>query len=135
MLIAMEYLWYIANRVHNMSQEHQGAHDGVIADGDTGQVKISLSIGVDTLVRLDGIVERAGFGGRGRALDSLLESLDEVMTYVRRFNRNFSQMTDGPEWTKEDVNAFRNAIMAAALAFTKMERFYGLGSAQGSTKQ
>jgi hypothetical protein len=101
------------------SNESAGVEDG-------GQVKISLAIGKDTLQRLDRIVERGGFGGRGRALDSLLESLEEIVTHVRVFRRNFDSVTDTPEWTPQDQQALRSMVMAAALAFTKMERFYGL---------
>jgi hypothetical protein len=115
------------------SGHHEGGSASPSSD-DEGQVKISLAIGKDTLTRLDRIVDRAGFGGRGRALDSLLESLDEVMSYVRKFNKNLSEASEGAGSSKEDPNAFRNAIMAAALAFAKMDRFYGFEGNQESAK-
>lgn len=93
-------------------------------EGD-GQVKISLVVGKDTLDRLDSIVRHGGFGGRGRALDSLLESMEEIMTNARGFWNNFNQTNSGDEWTDADSRALRSALIAASLAFTKMERFYG----------
>lgn len=95
------------------------------SDADSEVVKITVSIGRDTQRRLDGIVEHGGFGGRGRALDSLLEALEEIVNHTRQFNANLSQSARG-ENHDADAEALKNALFAAVLAFSKFERFYGL---------
>lgn len=109
-----------------MPQEHPSDAPDTPPEEDTGQVRITLAIGKDTLERLDAIVRRAGFGGRGRALDSLLEALEEIVSYTRQFNDNFAKVDASGEWTDADARAFRAALMAAALGFAKIDRFYGL---------
>lgn len=98
-------------------------HDAIQSpETDDGQVKVTVSIGRDTLRRIDEIVAHAGFGGRARALDSVFETLEEVAGYMRTFLQN----VDAASGTREDLEAFRGLILGATMAFTKLEKFYGI---------
>lgn len=99
----------------------EGSRENAV-EGDEGQVKITVSIGKDTLRRIDEIVNRAGFGGRGRALDSVFETLEEVAGHMRTFLQN----VDAELGTDEDAAALRGLVFGATVAFTKLEKFYGI---------
>jgi len=48
--------------------------------------KVTLWLGKDTLERLDAMVERGHFGGRGRALDALLDGLSDCVVDIDQWN-------------------------------------------------
>lgn len=91
-----------------------------------GMAKVTLLIGRDTLDRLDRIVQRGKFGGRGRALDALLDSLnncvDEAEDWWESFNVAMDKKSDNATKDQAEQEMTTHAIKVWSI----FDRFFKL---------
>ena len=87
--------------------------------------QVSVWLGKDTLERLDAIVERGHFGGRGRALDALLDALTESVDDINQWNLAWRH-TVSPTVTDSPTRLRFEAEMRAHTmrVWGRLERFF-----------
>jgi len=103
----------------------QANHEvGSSAEHTEGLAKVTLLLGQDTVDRLDRIVRRGHFGGRGRALDALLDSLEDCVEDLEYWDlafRHYSERRAPPEQVRMGQN---DMIAHVDRVRTKLERFF-----------
>lgn len=88
--------------------------------------KVTLLIGSDTLEKLDKIVKRGHFGGRGRALDALLDALDNLADEGGDWYEAFNRMIDKKSDNKMIEQAENEMIAHAIKTWEILDRFVKL---------
>jgi hypothetical protein len=94
----------------------------------TSPTQVSIWLSKDTLERLDAIVERGHFGGRGRAIDALLDSLQDSVEDINLWNlafRHFVSPTVTDPMTRQRFDD--EMRMHATRVWGRLERFFELG--------
>ena len=91
-----------------------------------GIAKVTLLMGNDTLERLDKIVKRGHFGGRGRALDALLDALHSMAGEASDWTISMNTLYDKKSTDEDQDHAQEDMNMRAVKAWGILERFIDL---------
>jgi hypothetical protein len=94
-------------------------------------VKVAWGIGKDTSDRIDMMMTRGGFGGRARAVDALMEALNDVNSPVQKWWEAFNAWTNAKAGSAEQEQAEALMLMGAAMVFTRLSKFIGAYPQEG----
>ena len=109
-----------------MAQKPSERDEITPTDSPGGLAKVTLLLGQDTVNRLDEIVIRGHFGGRGRALDALLDTLEDCVQDLEYWDlayRHYAERGAPPEQARAGQNEM---VARVERVRTKMERFFPL---------
>jgi hypothetical protein len=109
------------------TQQRPGAEPEA-TDAIEGMAKVTLLLGSDTLERLDKIVKRGRFGGRGRALDALLDSLEDCVDEIGSWGDAFDQLVNRKSDSATKAQAESEMLMHTMKVWGNLERFFDLES-------
>jgi Arc/MetJ-type ribon-helix-helix transcriptional regulator len=99
----------------------KGGRGGAVA-------KVTLWLGPDTLDKLDTIVDRGRFGSRGRAIDALLDSLEDSVEAIDLWNLAFRHYVSPAVTDTATRQRFDDEMrMYATRVWGRIGRFVELG--------
>jgi hypothetical protein len=108
-------------QVRRATAEEQSSNDLA------SMTQVSLWLGNDTLERLDAIVARGRFGGRGRALDALLDTLTDCVEDIDQWNLAWRHTVTPTVTDVATRLRFQDEMQAHAMrVWGRLERFFEL---------
>ncbi len=108
--------------VYKPSMTHLTEAGAESPEDDSGTVRITIAIGRDTLNRLDEIVKRGGYGGRGRALDSTLEWLGSTVSHYQQTRDAFQEWSRAPDDSPEESKAGGKVLMQVGMLIVHLSK-------------